>query len=181
MFDSVSQAVAYGLALLAPGLVDHEEPLTGGDGWEVWGVHIDDGTLIAAVTVIKAEGGWEFATGEVCRWPVTEADPAPLTLYVSNQSFDDPNVSITVTIDGEVVVDEDFFVDDQHNRVRFTPTVGPGDHTLVASAGNGVELTVEFSTDDGAPLWAVLDYWFYNEEPPGRSTFGTDDEPVGFA
>lgn len=43
--------------------------------------------------------------------------PAPaLTLYVSNQSFEDPAVEIIITIDGEVTVGQAFKVEGQEER-----------------------------------------------------------------
>ena len=106
--------------------------------------------------------------------------PPPLTLYVSNQSFEDPNVQITIAIDGAVVVDQRFAVEGQHNWVRFEPDVPPGDHTLTATSNTGAKLTEEFTTTAGQPRWAVVDYWWYPGDGPREFTFRISDEPLGF-
>jgi hypothetical protein len=106
--------------------------------------------------------------------------PPPLTLYVSNQSFDDPNVQIAVSIDGVVVVDQSFAVEGQHNWITFEPDVPPGDHTLTATSNTGAELTVEFATKAGQPRWAVVNYWWYPGDGPREFTFDISDEPIGF-
>jgi hypothetical protein len=106
--------------------------------------------------------------------------PPPLTLYVSNQSFDDPNVQIAISIDGVVIVDQSFAVDDQHNWITFEPDVRPGDHTLTAMSNTGAELTVEFTTKTGQPRWAVVNYWWYPGDGPRKFTFDISDEPIGF-
>lgn len=109
------------------------------------------------------------------------ASPPPLTLYVSNQSFDDPHVGITIAIDGVVVVDRRFAVDNQHNWIAFEPAVGPGDHVLTASSDTGAELRVEFTIEAGEPRWAVVNYWWYPGDGPRHFTFDISDEPIGFA
>jgi hypothetical protein len=113
-----------------------------------------------------------------------DADPTasrgPFTLYVSNQSFEDPNVQITISIDGVVVVDEHFAVEEQHNWIAFEPDVPPGDHTLTARSNTGAETTVEFTTESSKPRWAVVEYWWYPEAGPRAFTFEISDEPMAF-
>jgi hypothetical protein len=104
-----------------------------------------------------------------------------LTLYVSNQSFDDPSVDITVTIDGRVVVDEEFDVEGQHNWKTFELDLGPGEHTLRAESSTGAVHEAVFVLPEGEPRWAVLDNWWYPEEGERHFTFSIHDEPVGFA
>lgn len=100
---------------------------------------------------------------------------SPLTLYVSNQSFDDPTVSITVLLDGETVVSDVFDVGRQHNWRRIDLSPAPGTHHLRAVSDTDVvfEATVEIVPDE--PLWAVLDYWW---APPQMTfTFSEHDAP----
>jgi hypothetical protein len=108
------------------------------------------------------------------------ASAPPLTLYVSNQSFEDATVWITISIDGEVVVDQNFAVKDQHNWITFEPAVEPGDHTLTASSDTGAELSVEFTTRAREPRWAVVAYWWYPDDIPRSFTFDIHDEPIAF-
>lgn len=131
--------------------------------------------LIAVVGAACAGDTTSVATPEA-----EDEQPAPFTLTVSNQSFDHPSVGIRVTIDGEVIVEEDFPVEDQHRFVEFAPDVGPGAHTLHAVSGTGAELTFEFTTEDGVSLWAVLDYWFHHEEGQAHFTVQTHEEQPGF-
>jgi hypothetical protein len=108
------------------------------------------------------------------------APPQPFTLYVSNQSFEDPNVQITISIDGVVVVDRNLAVEGQHTWIAFEPDVPPGDHTLTARSSTGADLTVEFTTEPGQPRWAVVEYWWYPEAGPREFTFEISDEPMAF-
>jgi hypothetical protein len=112
--------------------------------------------------------------------PVPTSPSPPLTLYVSNQSFEDPNVRISIAIDGVVVADQRFAVEGQHNWVEFEPDVPPGDHTLTATSNTGAELSVEFTTTAGQPRWAAVAYWWYPQDGPRRFTFEITDEPIGF-
>ena len=112
--------------------------------------------------------------------PRPTASSPPLTLYVSNQSFEDPNVRISIAIDGVVVADQRFAVEGQHNWVEFEPDVPPGDHTLTATSNTGAELTVEFTTTAGQPRWVAVAYWWYPQDGPRRFTFEIHDEPIGF-
>jgi hypothetical protein len=105
---------------------------------------------------------------------------SPLTLYVSNQSFDDPTVVITITIDGTVVADQDFDVEAQHNWIAFDLSVPSGDHRLVARSDSGARLNVDFTTVPDEPRWAVVDYWSSGEDHPANFTFDVSDEPIGF-
>jgi hypothetical protein len=108
------------------------------------------------------------------------SEPPPLTLYVSNQSFAEPEVGITVTIDGEVVVDDRFPVRDQHHVVPFAVDIGPGDHTLTATSDAGVEHTVTLTIPERAPRWVALLYWWSPEDGPPTFTVDISDEPISF-
>jgi hypothetical protein len=86
-----------------------------------------------------------------------EAD-ANFHLYVSNQSFEIDPVYVEVVIDGERVVCREFLVEGQHNWILFDLNLGSGDHSIAATAHDGLAtLTEEFATSD--QHWAVLDFW----------------------
>jgi len=106
--------------------------------------------------------------------------PAPVTLYVSNQSFEDPSVRITIAIDGIVRVDQVFEVEAQHNWIDFQLGLAPGSHSLTAISHTGATMQTEFETEAGVPRWAVVDYWWYPGEGPRRFAFMVSDEPVAF-
>lgn len=108
--------------------------------------------------------------------------PPPLTLYVSNQSFDDPVVGIIVTIDGSQVVDHSFEVEDQHNFVRFEQQgLTSGTHTIEATASTGPSFTTEVTIRDGEPRWAVLGYEFDPDEGQHVFSFYVSDQPIHFS
>jgi hypothetical protein len=150
------------------------------DNWSSWGLEDSDGNLVAVATLVTNNGGWDPSHARFCVIPRPEPPPAPFTLYVSNQSFDDDPVRITISIGGEVVVDDEFAVEGQHNWVEFTPDIEPGHHTLIATSDTGAEFTVDLELPEGEPRWAVVDYWFYPDQEPRRFTFDISDEPIGF-
>lgn len=133
-------------------------------------------TIVAVMVVACSDSGAAPVETPVGR----RSDPPPLTLYVSNQSYAEPEVGVTVTVDGEVVVDERFPVRDQHHVVPFTVYIDPGDHTLTATSDSGTEHTVEFTVPDDAPWWAAVLYWWYPEDGPPEFTVDISDEPISF-
>lgn len=173
-------AVAEAFGDLVVGWIGEPFELETTDEWSSWGLRDNAGRLVAVVTVVTSNGGWDPSHARYCNLPRPDPPPAPFTLYVSNQSFEDATVGITVTIDGEVVIDQDFAVEGQHNWIEFTPTIEPGDHTLMATSNTGAELTIDFALPESEPRWAVLDYWHSPEEEPGRFTFNISDQPLAF-
>ncbi len=115
-----------------------------------------------------------------------------LTLFVSNQSYRDSEVDITVTLDGETIIDRDFNVGDQHNYIEHRIRLDAGRHTLHAATttldGEEVELSEDFTIDPDQQRYAALDYWHYEptglDDPtadPPKFTFKIQDDPIGFA
>lgn len=104
-------------------------------------------------------------------------------LWVSNQSFEDDTVSLTVAIDGQQVVDRELEVGNQHNWVGFfVKGLPPGEHEVTARSDTGVEFAGSFTLPEGEPRWLVLDYWFYRDDPEGRHiTFSEHNQAVFFA
>ena len=175
-------AVREGFADLVVGRIGAPELLRQTERWATWGLRLPAGDLVAALTVVGDErGGWDASHATYCDIRPPEPVPAPFTIHVSNQSFEDPSVAITVTVDGRVVVDEEFAVEGQHNWRMFELDPGPGKHTLRAESSTGVVLETTFVLSDGEPLWAVLDYWWYPGEGARLFTFSTHEEPVAFA
>ncbi len=149
-------------------------------GWATWGTRLDDGTLIAAVTLVRTDQGWDPSHAEFCVIREPQPDRPPLTFYVSNQSFEDPSVTISVTIDGEVVVDERFDVEGQHNWKSFELDVPEGEYLLQAVSDTGVVFDTTVTIESDTPLWAVLDYWWYPDDESRHFTFSTSTEPMAF-
>lgn len=102
-------------------------------------------------------------------------------LYVSNQSYDDPDIEVLVTIDGQVVVEDRFPVGNQHNWVPHLLYLSPGEHRLRAESSTGAILEGTFETLPGQPRWAVLNYWTDLGEESRRFELVTYDEPVAFS
>lgn len=102
---------------------------------------------------------------------------ANLIMYVSNQSFDDPEARLTVTIDGVTVVDGDFHVEDQHNRVSFPLALPSGGHDITAESDSGATLRESFQVPRGATRYAVIDHW---TDGAADLTWEFYRQPVGF-
>jgi hypothetical protein len=142
---------------------------------------------LAAVTVIAVacnSKGDNYSGGTI-NVVVDEASSAVVMLYVSNQSFEDSEVGIVVTLDGSQIIDREFDVGDQHNWIPFRVRLSPGEHTLEAASTTGVIFTTQFEATDASTRYAVLDYWYYPPDDYGSSTprkfgFTIQDEPVGF-
>lgn len=104
---------------------------------------------------------------------------ADLVLYVSNQSFEDGDVGLKLTVDGVTVVDGEFHVKGQRNWILFPLDLLPGRHTLSAESDSGASLTESFEVPGDEPRYAVVDYWTEGDEP--EFTWNFQREPVGFA
>ena len=142
---------------------------------------------IAGCTGESSEPPTEPPTGNGVVSLVDDAEQADLLLYVSNQSFEDEVVGITVAIDGVVVVDQDFDVEGQHNWVEFPIALPAGEHTVTATSGTGAEGSQELTLPEGEQRWVVVDYWYYPDQGDGSDvvertfTIEVSDEQVGFA
>ena len=104
---------------------------------------------------------------------------ADLVLHVSNQSFDDEKVRLTIAVDGVTVVDGDFEVEDQHNWVSFSLEMSPGVHEISADADSGATLHESFDVPGDATRYAVVDYW--GEGGSAELTWLFQRRPVVFA
>lgn len=120
----------------------------------------------------------DVASGDAAVRIVPEKE-ADLVLHVSNQSFDDERVRLTVAVDGVVVVDDDFDVEGQHTWIRFPLAMRSGAHEVTASSDTGAELTESFRVPGDAPRFAVLDHW--GEEGTADLSWSFHRRPVAFA
>jgi hypothetical protein len=98
---------------------------------------------------------------------------------VSNQSFAEPTIPITVTIDGKTVVSESFKVESQHNWIAFDLSLPAGNHEIIATSPNGTAMTKTITVAD-APRWLVVNYW-YSPEETRHFDLTESDKPVAFA
>ena len=109
---------------------------------------------------------------------LVEESEANLLLHVSNQSFDDEEVRMTVSIDGVTVVDGDFHVEDQHNWVSFPLALPSGGHEISAESDSGATLRESFVVPGGKTRYAVIDHW--TEDEAGELTWQLQRQPVAF-
>lgn len=105
-------------------------------------------------------------------------DAHGLTLLVSNQSFADDPVRITISIDGDVVVDDEFSVGMQDNWIAFEVRLPPGNHELTMRSSTGVEADAEVLIPAGGHRWANVAYWY---SPPDHDRARADKMPRGFS
>lgn len=109
-----------------------------------------------------------------------QAENGNFTLYVSNQSFERPNVDIAIVIDGRPAVDADFAVGDQHSWIEFRFALDDGEHALrVDSLGGDAILEKRFEVK--GKRWAVVDYWCCNDASEPQFTFHVSAQPLAFA
>jgi hypothetical protein len=110
---------------------------------------------------------------------VAEQD-ANLHLWVSNQSFEDDPVRVTVTIDGVEVITRPFTVEGQHNWILFPVKAPSGPHVVRAVSDTGAELRQGITLPDVGRRYAVLDYWYYVDDGERRFTWRVQATPIGF-
>jgi len=104
---------------------------------------------------------------------------ADLVLYISNQSFDDEEGRLTVTVDGVTVVDGGFHVEGQHNWVSFSLTLSSGGHEVTAESESGATLRESFEVPQGKTRYAVIEHW--TEDGSADLTWQFQRQPVAFA
>ena len=134
-------------------------------------------SLVFAVSACRSDSSNQ---DELIRRPYFDCDDAcrPLYLYVSNQSFEDPEVHIQVLVDGKQALADTFDVKDQHHWVLFPMNFEKGSRTLEARArGHSADTTFQFELGD-PPLWAVLDFW--SDEGEAHFTFRESEQRPGF-
>jgi hypothetical protein len=107
-------------------------------------------------------------------------DAADLKLYVSNQSFADDPVHVTVTIDGVELIDQSFAVEGQHNWIDFAVDLPGGEHEIVATSDTGVEFSETFNSSPTKLKYAVLDYWNYEDAEGKYFSWNIQGTAIGF-
>ena len=105
---------------------------------------------------------------------------ADLHLRVSNQSFADDPVEITVRVDGVEVVAQSFEVGSQHTWVLAALDLPPGEHVVTAASDTGAQLRKEFRTPQDEDRYAVLDYWNYEDKAGRHFGWRVERDPVAF-
>lgn len=123
--------------------------------------------------------------GPVCPTPAeplsdlaVSEDEANVHLYVSNQSFQDRDVTVRVEVEGVAVVDQGFEVCGQHNWVPFPLLLEPGWHDLVTTTPGALVTRSRVDVPEApGQRWVVVSHW--TEDTPHLSV-DVSAEPVGF-
>jgi hypothetical protein len=110
------------------------------------------------------------------------AEEHNVKLLVSNQSFAVDPVDIEISVDGEVVVRENFEVagdqPPQHNWREFHLRLEPGTHSLTATANDGAELETTFEVTGDHTL--AVAHWADESRAAGtepKAYFTVESEP----
>lgn len=111
---------------------------------------------------------------------ITDRDSADLLLRVSNQSYLDDPVVLTVEIDDVEVLSQPFQVRNQHHYSYFPLRLGPGTHQLKATSDTGMTVDGSFTIPaDGARQYAGIDYYNYADEDGMLIDWYLDSTPMG--
>jgi hypothetical protein len=107
-------------------------------------------------------------------------DEEVYVLVVSNQSFADDRVQLTIAIDGWPVTADVHDVGSQHTTTSYVITgMSPGPHELTVESDTGVSHVATITVNDGAPRWAFVTYWYYPDDGEGRYVNVLEsDEPI---
>lgn len=112
---------------------------------------------------------------------VPNDDPVPdettVSLVVSNQSFERPDVHITVRSGGATYVDAVFPVRGQHHIVGYGLPLEPGAQALLISTDTGAEATLELEVPDDGRIYVNLSYWADAPEDAGWLSTSVSDKP----
>ena len=110
---------------------------------------------------------------------VIDRTPRGLALMISNQSFDDPDVGLTVTVDGDVVIERSFAVENQHTVVSYRLPLEPGDHQMIVRADTGATHERVVSLDSER-RYLYVGYWGGDASSPEAFSVSESDQPFGF-
>ena len=101
-----------------------------------------------------------------------------LTLYVSNQSFDNRLVNIKVSIDDNLRIDQDFDVGDQHEFYPFYFNLEQGNHVIQVDTKDA-SYQKEFTIED--ELWIAATYWYDQDDTETPMIIvDVSNAPIGF-
>ena len=81
-----------------------------------------------------------------------------LVLHVSNQCFEIDPVDIRVNINKKQLIDEEFFVQNQHSWKKFVVKLPRGKHEILIQSKNTDSILFEEIEIRGENLWALIDF-----------------------
>ena len=102
---------------------------------------------------------------------------AKLIVRVSNQSFYMDKVNLSIYIDGKLLVNDTYLVEDQHNYLYYYTVIEDGVHTISVKYDDKVigEKAVEILGDK--PTWISLNYW-KQKNTKGHVEFQISDKRI---
>lgn len=109
----------------------------------------------------------------------TDAAETDVFLDVSNQSFFDPDVHITIRDESEAYVDASFPVEGQHHFVGYQLSLGVGTHRLTGTSDSGAIEELIIDVRDDGPRYVFITYWADEGTPP-RFNSGQSAQPFGY-
>lgn len=101
----------------------------------------------------------------------------PLIVRVSNQSFDDPDVELTASLNGVALFHQSFAVEGQHTVTLFGVDVPAGEHTLTVVSDSGAEVEQAFTLPAGEQRWLVVNYGYADPRPQDNPSVGQETGP----
>jgi hypothetical protein len=102
----------------------------------------------------------------------------PIHLYVSNQSSENPYANITILVDGEIIFQEQCWVDDSHNWTLVEFNLTCGKHTFEALESDN-NMSKIWTYNIRGERWIVINYW-YKSQNWGNFSFDVSDKSVAF-
>lgn len=101
-----------------------------------------------------------------------------VVLTVSNQSYGDPDVHVTIEGDDETIVDGSFDVGNQHVFVGYEIDLPPGTHALRIASDSGAEATESIDVGTDGPTYVTVTYWGGGDgEPPSFNVQAGTERP----
>ena len=99
---------------------------------------------------------------------------------MSNQSYLDDPVVLSVVIDGVEVLSQPFEVLNQHHFINFPLRLAPGMHRLKVASDTGVILERKFTMPEGGPQqYAGISYYNYADEDGKLIDWHIQSTPMG--
>lgn len=84
---------------------------------------------------------------------------AKLILMISNQSFYNDEVNLSIYIDEKLLVNETYFVGDQHSYSYYYISLEEGEHEISVEYNDEIIGEESVGISDEKPIWGALTYW----------------------
>lgn len=95
-------------------------------------------------------------------------------VILSNQSFENTKVNLTVFIDGNKLISQDCKTENQHTGYYYYYNL-VGTHIVKVMSDDGQEVQKTITFDENIPLWVMMSYWGDGES--AKIDFNIMDSP----